>query len=211
LSRRRSTRLPMRTAKFPSPTARRSPAFQNTVKVGVDYAPYRQGKVGRHSRGVRPGHHRQREWRISPIGLCGVGLHTSYQVGKQMQVYEHEISSIKVLHHRRAVRRDSFPNAAPNRPIHGFGPSRPFAIYGGADHALNIGWPMPRILIAAAVQQVDADASCHKVHAKSRSTLMKLTNSKRGVCVLLRFLLCRRSPSRALRRPSRRQPSNPRS
>jgi iron complex outermembrane receptor protein len=109
---------------------------KNTVKVGVDYAVTDKWHVGAdmvaasgqvifgNENGALP----------QVPGYAVFGLHTSYQVGKQVQVY----GLIQNLFDQRYYTAGglfdtgAFPNAAPflTNPT-SLGPGKPFAIYGG--------------------------------------------------------------------------------
>ena len=109
---------------------------KNTVKVGVDYAVTDKWHVGAdmvaasgqvlfgNENGALP----------QAPGYAVFGLHTSYQVAKQVQIY----GLIQNLFDQRfytaggLFETDDLPNSAPSlTDPTTFGPARPFAIYGG--------------------------------------------------------------------------------
>ncbi len=109
---------------------------KNTVKIGVDYAVTDKWKVGAdmvaasgqvifgNENGALP----------QVPGYAVFGLHTSYQVGKQVQVYGLIQNIFDQRYYTAGGLFDttSFPNAAPNlTDPRTFGPGKPFAIYGG--------------------------------------------------------------------------------
>jgi iron complex outermembrane recepter protein len=109
---------------------------KNTVKVGVDYAVTDKWKVGADmvasSGQVITGNENGAFPQLP--GYAVFGLHTSYQVGKQVQVYGliQNLFDQKFYTAGALFDTTSFPNAAPNlTDPRSFGPSRPFAIYGG--------------------------------------------------------------------------------
>ena len=109
---------------------------RNTVKVGFDYAVTPDWKVGAdmvaasgqvifgNENGALP----------QVPGYAVFGVHTSYQIGKQLQVY----GLIQNIFDQRSYTAGalydvtSFPNAAPFlTDPRTFGPAKPFAVYGG--------------------------------------------------------------------------------
>ncbi len=109
---------------------------RNTVKVGFDYAVTPDWKVGAdmvaasgqvifgNENGALP----------QVPGYAVFGVHTSYQIGKQLQVY----GMIQNIFDQRSYTAGalydvtSFPNAAPFlTDPRTFGPAKPFAVYGG--------------------------------------------------------------------------------
>jgi iron complex outermembrane receptor protein len=109
---------------------------RNTVKVGVDYSVTSNWRVGAdmvaasgqvlvgNDNGALP----------QAPGYAVFGLHTSYQVGKQLQVYGLIQNIFDQRYYTAGALFDTgeLPNAAPNltNPT-SLGPGKPFAIYGG--------------------------------------------------------------------------------
>ena len=109
---------------------------KNTVKVGVDYAVTDKWRVGAdmvaasgqvllgNENGALP----------QAPGYAVFGLHTSYQVAKQVQIYGLVQNLFDQRYYTAGALFDTneLPNAAPNltNPT-SLGPGRPFAIYGG--------------------------------------------------------------------------------
>jgi iron complex outermembrane receptor protein len=109
---------------------------KNTVKVGVDYAVTDKWHVGADmvaaSGQVIFGNE---NGALSQLpGYAVFGVHTSYQVGKQLQFYGLIQNIFDQRYYTAGGLFDttSFPNAAPNlTDPRTFGPGKPFAIYGG--------------------------------------------------------------------------------
>jgi len=109
---------------------------KNTVKVGVDYAVTDKWHVGvdmvaasgqvifGNENGALP----------QTPGYAIFGLHTSYQVGKNFQIYGFAQNIFDQRYYTSGALFDvtSFPNAAPflTNPT-SFGPGKPIAVYGG--------------------------------------------------------------------------------
>jgi iron complex outermembrane receptor protein len=109
---------------------------RNTLKVGVDYSVTDKWKVGAdmvaasgqvifgNENGALP----------QVPGYAVFGVHTSYQIGKQLQVYGLIQNIFDQRYHTSGALFDitSFPNSAPflTNPV-SLGPGKPFAIYGG--------------------------------------------------------------------------------
>jgi iron complex outermembrane receptor protein len=109
---------------------------KNTVKVGVDYSVTDNWKVGAdmvaasgqvifgNENGALP----------QVPGYAVFGVHTSYQIGKQLQIYGLIQNIFDQRYYTSGALFDitSFPNSAPflTNPT-SLGPGKPFAIYGG--------------------------------------------------------------------------------
>ena len=106
------------------------------MKVGVDYAVTDKWHVGAdmvaasgqvifgNENGALP----------QVPGYAVFGLHTSYQVGKQVQIYGLIQNIFDQRYYTAGALFDtsSFPNSRPNlTDPRTFGPGKPFAIYGG--------------------------------------------------------------------------------
>ena len=141
-SRRRSIRLPTRHGLIPITNGTPIAGIpKNTVKVGFDYSVTENWKIGgRHGRGLGPGDLRQRERRVPQLpGYAVFGAHTSYQVGKQLQIY----GLIQNIFDQRYytsgglydIRRCPTPARSLQIP-RTFGPAKPFAIYAGLKYTL---------------------------------------------------------------------------
>ncbi len=109
---------------------------KNTVKVGVDYAVTDKWHVGADmvaaSGQVIMGNENGALPQVP--GYAVFGLHTSYQIAKQVQAYGLIQNLFDQRYYTAGALFDitSFPNAAPflTNPT-SLGPGRPFAIYGG--------------------------------------------------------------------------------
>ena len=109
---------------------------KNTVKVGVDYAVTDKWKVGAdmvaasgqvifgNENGALP----------QVPGYAVFGLHTSYQIGKQVQIYGFVQNLFDQRYYTAGALFDisALPNTAPylTNPT-SLGPGKPFAVYGG--------------------------------------------------------------------------------
>lgn len=109
---------------------------KNTVKVGVDYAVTPNWKIGGDmvaaSGQVIFGNENGALPQIPSYATFGV--HTSYQVDKRLQVYGliQNVFNQKFYTAGALYDTGAFPNAAPFlTDPRTFGPSKPFAIYGG--------------------------------------------------------------------------------
>ncbi len=109
---------------------------KNTVKVGVDYSVTDKWKVGADmvaaSGQVIFGNENGAFPQVP--GYAVFGLHTSYQVGKQLQIYGLIQNIFDQRYYTAGALYDttSFPNAAASlTDPRSFGPGKPFAIYGG--------------------------------------------------------------------------------
>jgi iron complex outermembrane receptor protein len=109
---------------------------KNTVKVGVDYSVTDRWKVGADmvaaSGQVLIGNENGALPQVP--GYAVFGLHTSYQIGKQLQVYGLVQNLFDQRYYTGGALFDTgaLPNTAPNltNPT-SLGPAKPFAIYGG--------------------------------------------------------------------------------
>jgi iron complex outermembrane recepter protein len=109
---------------------------KNTLKVGVDYALTDAWRIGADmvaaSGQVIFGNENGAFPQLP--GYAVFGLHTSYQVGKQLQIYGLVQNIFNQRYYTAGALYDvtSFPNAAPFlTDPRTFGPGKPFAIYGG--------------------------------------------------------------------------------
>jgi iron complex outermembrane receptor protein len=109
---------------------------KNTVKVGVDYSVTDKWKVGADmvaaSGQVIFGNENGALPQIP--GYAVFGVHTSYQVGKQLQIYGLIQNIFDERYYTAGALYDtaSFPNSAPFlTDPRSLGPGKPFAIYGG--------------------------------------------------------------------------------
>jgi iron complex outermembrane recepter protein len=114
---------------------------KNTVKVGVDYSVTPNWKVGGdmvaasgqvifgNENGALP----------QAPGYAVFGVHTSYQIGKQLQIYGLIQNIFDQRYYTAGGLFDvtSFPNAAPFlTDPRAFGPSKPFAVYAGLRYTM---------------------------------------------------------------------------
>ena len=114
---------------------------KNTLKVGFDFAVTPNWKIGGdmvaasgqvifgNENGALP----------QVPGYAVFGVHTSYQIGKQLQIYGLIQNIFDQRYYTAGALYDvtSFPNAAPFlTDPRSYGPGKPFAIYGGLKYTL---------------------------------------------------------------------------
>ena len=114
---------------------------RNTVKIGLDYAVTPNWKIGGDlvaaSGQVISGNENGAFPQLP--GYAVFGVHTSYQIGKQLQVYGLIQNIFDQRYYTSGGLYDttSFPNAAPLlTDPRTFGPGKPFAVYGGLKYTL---------------------------------------------------------------------------
>ena len=135
-SRRRTIRWPDANGNIPITNGTQIAGIpKNTVKVGVDYAVTDKWHVGAdmvaasgqvifgNENGALP----------QVPGYAVFGLHTSYQVGKQVQIYGLVQNIFDQRYYTSGALFDTgqFPNRARPDRSQNLGPGKPFAIYGG--------------------------------------------------------------------------------